>query len=183
MFKEMKDNEAKIIEETKGYKMIEDSGRGYRRVVPSPKPIDIVEKDIVNKLVDSGDVVITVGGGGIPVVKEDGRYYGVAAVIDKDFASSKLAELTNADALCILTAVNHVALNFGTPEQINLEKITSKELRNLITEGHFAQGSMLPKVEAVLQFIESTKDKVAIIASLESAKEALKYKTGTIVRN
>lgn len=174
--------EAKELEETKGYTMVEDSGRGYRRVVPSPKPVDIVEKDVVNTLVNQGTVVITVGGGGIPVVKENG-YHGVPAVIDKDFASSKLAELVNADALCILTAVNNVAINFGKPNQVNLEDITAKELRNLISEGHFAAGSMLPKVEAALGFVEATENKIAIIASLESAKDALNLKTGTIIKN
>ena len=177
----MTKEEALIISETKGYKMIEDSGRGYRRVVPSPIPIDIVEKEIINKLVDSKDIVITVGGGGIPVIKKNNEYHGVAAVIDKDFASSKLAELINADVLCILTAVEYVAINFGKPNQVNLEKINTTELKKLISEGHFAKGSMLPKVKAALKFVESKKDKIAIIASLEKAKEALKFKTGTII--
>jgi len=176
-------DEAQEFETSKGWTMVEDSGRGYRRVVPSPKPVDIVEKQTVNHLVNSGEIVITVGGGGIPVVKKDGAYYGVPAVIDKDFASAKLAELVNADALCILTAVDHVALNFGKPNQINLEEVTSKELHGLIDEGHFAKGSMLPKVEAALAFVDSTQNKVAIIASLEKAKEALSFNTGTIVRN
>lgn len=176
----LKKEEADALIVEKGYTMVEDSGRGYRRVVPSPKPIDIVEKDVVNYLVNAGNVVITVGGGGIPVYK-NGGYHGVPAVIDKDFASSKLAELVNADALCILTAVDHVAINFGKPNQINLERIESSALRKLISEGHFAAGSMLPKVEAALSFVESTNDKVAIIASLEKAKEALKFNTGTII--
>ncbi len=173
--------EAKMLEQTKGYNMVEDSGRGYRRVVPSPKPIDIVEKDVVNSLVNSGNIVITVGGGGIPVIKKDG-YHGVAAVIDKDFASSKLAELVNADALCILTAVDYVAIKFGQPDQIDLKETKKEYLRSLIDEGHFAKGSMLPKVEAALAFVESTNDKVAIIASLEKAKDALQFNTGTIIR-
>lgn len=174
--------EAKELEESFGYQMVEDSGRGYRRVVASPKPIDVVEKDIITKLVEEDNVVITVGGGGIPVVLEDEQYSGVPAVIDKDFASAKLAELINADALCILTAVDYVAINFGKPNQVDLKDISKEELKNLITEGHFAKGSMLPKVEASLSFVESTKNKVAIIASLENANEALKFKTGTIIK-
>lgn len=173
--------EATELENTKGYTMVEDSGRGYRRVVPSPKPLDIVEKEVVNQLVNSGTVVITVGGGGIPVIKNNG-YHGVPSVIDKDFASAKLAELVDADALCILTAVDYVAIRFGTPEQENLKDVTTKQLRDLIEEGHFAAGSMLPKVEACLGFVEKTNNKVAIIASLTQAKEALKFKTGTIIR-
>jgi carbamate kinase len=173
--------DARVLENKMGYTMVEDSGRGYRRVVASPKPIDIVEKNVVNQLVDSGNVVITVGGGGIPVIKNDTGYHGVPAVIDKDFASSKLAELVQADALVILTAVDYVAINFGQPDQVNLQEISAKDLRNLIQDGHFAKGSMLPKVEAALQFVESSEGKTAIIASLEKAKLALKHKTGTII--
>ncbi len=172
-----------IIQEEFGYSMVEDSGRGYRRVVPSPKPIDIVEKEIINELVNSGNVVITVGGGGIPVVKINNIYKGVPAVIDKDFASSKLAELVDADVLCILTAVDYVALNFGKPNQVELKEIKRNELENLLKEGHFAKGSMLPKVEAALAFVNSKATGVSIIASLEKAKEALSFKTGTIIRN
>ncbi len=157
--------EAEKLEVSKGWTMVEDSGRGYRRVVASPKPIDIVEKETVNFLVNNGEVVITVGGGGIPVVKTENGYEGVPAVIDKDFASAKLAELVDADVLCILTAVDHVALNFGKPNQVELKDITSKELHALIEEGHFAKGSMLPKVEAALSFVDSTVNKIAIIAN------------------
>ena len=172
-----------IIQEEFGYSMIEDSGRGYRRVVPSPKPIDIVEKEVINELVNNGNVVITVGGGGIPVIKTDNTYKGVPAVIDKDFASSKLAELLDADVLCILTAVDYVALNFGKPNQVELKEIKTQELESLLEEGHFAKGSMLPKVEAALAFVNSKHNGVSIIASLEKAKEALNFKTGTIIRN
>lgn len=174
--------EAEASKKQYGYTFVEDSGRGYRRVVASPKPIDIVEKEVVNTLVDSGSVVITVGGGGIPVIKKDNAYYGVPAVIDKDFASAKLAELTNADVLCILTAVDYVSINFGKQDQKDLKNVTTKELRDYIDEGHFAKGSMLPKVEAALSFVESTDHKIAIIASLEHAKEALKFKSGTIIK-
>jgi carbamate kinase len=176
----MTKEQADTLAEEKGYTMVEDSGRGYRRVVPSPKPLDIVEKDVVNQLVAGDNIVITVGGGGIPVIKNSG-YHGVPAVIDKDFASSKLAELVDADALCILTAVEHVAVNFGQPNQKNLGEVSVDELKQLAKENHFAAGSMLPKVEASIAFTEATGN-VAIIASLEHAKEALAFKTGTIVK-
>lgn len=172
-----------IIQEEFGYSMIEDSGRGYRRVVPSPKPIDIVEKEVINELVNNGNVVITVGGGGIPVIKINNTYQGVPAVIDKDFASSKLAELLEADVLCILTSVEYVALNFGKPNQVELKEIKTQELESLLEEGHFAKGSMLPKVEAALAFVNSKANGVAIIASLEKAKDALNFESGTIIRN
>lgn len=176
----MDKEQADKLTKEKNYQMVEDSGRGYRRVVPSPKPVDIVEKDIVNQLVENDNIVITVGGGGIPVIKNDG-YHGVPAVIDKDFASAKLAESVNADALCILTAVDHVAIRFGQPDQENLEEVSADRLKQLAKDNHFAKGSMLPKVEASIAFVEST-DKVAIIASLEHAKEALAFKTGTIIK-
>ena len=174
---------AEALEKTMGYTMVEDSGRGYRRVVPSPKPIDIVEKDVINELVNSGNIVITVGGGGIPVIKTNMIYKGVPAVIDKDFASSKLAEILDADALCILTAVDYVALNFGKPNQVQLKEIKVRELENLLEEGHFAKGSMLPKVEAALAFVKSKPNGISIIASLDKAKDALNFNTGTIIRN
>lgn len=173
--------EAKEQEEKFGYKMVEDSGRGYRRVVASPKPIDIVEKAVIENLVKNGTIVITVGGGGIPVIKREGGYFGVSAVIDKDFASSKLAEIVNADALCILTAVDYVAINFGKPNHIDLKKIKVKELEELLEAGHFAKGSMLPKVEAALSFVKNNKKGISIIASLNKAKDALNFKTGTII--
>ena len=139
----------------KGYTMVEDAGRGYRQVVPSPKPIDVIEKNTVKALVDNGTVVITVGGGGIPVVRKDGKLYGTPAVIDKDFASAKLAELLNADMLIILTAVEKVAINFGKPDQKGLDDLTPAMAREYIAQGQFAPGSKLPKVEAALSFAES----------------------------
>ena len=160
-----------------GYTMVEDAGRGYRRVVPSPKPIDVVEKDMVGHLVDDGYVVITVGGGGVPVVKRDGLLYGTPAVIDKDFASAKLAELVNADMLVILTAVDKVAINFGTPEQKDLDTLTVEEAERYCEEGQFAPGSMLPKVQAAVSFAKTGG--VAIIASLENAAAALRGESGT----
>lgn len=173
------EEEAKTLENDKGYTMIEDSGRGYRRVIASPKPVDVVEKDIVNNLVNQGTIVITVGGGGIPVIKKDNQHVGVDAVIDKDFASAKVAELVNADFLFILTAVDRVMINFNTPEQKALESITIKEAHKYIKEGHFAPGSMLPKVEAAIQFAQKGNGKTSVIAALEKAKEALKGESGT----
>ena len=161
----------------RGYTMVEDAGRGWRQVVPSPKPVDVVEKDMVNTLVDSGYVVITVGGGGIPVVKKDGRLVGTPAVIDKDFASAKLAELIDADMLVILTAVDRVAINWGKPDQKALAEMTVDEAEKYCGEGHFAPGSMLPKVQAAMSFAKAGG--TAIIASLENAAAALRGESGT----
>ena len=171
--------EADRIAAEKGYTMIEDAGRGYRQVVPSPKPVDVVEKDMVNTLIDAGHVVITVGGGGIPVIEKDGKLLGVPAVIDKDFASAKLAELVHADALVILTAVDRVAINWGKPDQKSLERMTCAEAEQYCKEGHFAPGSMLPKVQAAMSFAKTGGE--AIIASLENAAAALRGESGTKV--
>lgn len=173
-----KQESIKIAKE-KGYIMVEDSGRGYRRVVASPKPVDVVEKEVVKTLVDNGVVVITVGGGGIPVVKNKNRLTGVAAVIDKDFASAKIAEIIEADYLFILTAIDRVMINYNKPNQKALVKMNSKEAKQYIKEGHFAPGSMLPKVEAALSFVQNGTKRTALIASLDKAKEALSGKTGT----
>ena len=161
----------------RGYTMVEDAGRGWRQVVPRPKPVDVVEKDMVNTLVDSGYVVITVGGGGIPVVKKDGRLVGTPAVIDKDFASAKLAELIGADMLVILTAVDRVAINWGKPDQKALAEMTVAEAEKYCGEGHFAPGSMLPKVQAAMSFAKAGG--TAVIASLENAAAALRGESGT----
>ena len=166
----------------KGYTMVEDAGRGYRQVVPSPKPIDVIEKNTVKALVDNGTVVITVGGGGIPVVCRDGKLYGTPAVIDKDFASAKLAELLDADMLVILTAVEKVAINFGKPDQKGLDTLTPDEARKYIDEKQFAPGSMLPKVQAAMSFAESKPGRVALITLLEKAAEGIEGKTGTRVQ-
>ena len=165
----------------KGYTMVEDAGRGYRQVVPSPKPIDVIEKNTVKALVDNGTVVITVGGGGIPVVRKDGKLYGTPAVIDKDFASAKLAELLDADMLVILTAVEKVAINFGKPDQKGLDDLTPADARKYIEEKQFAPGSMLPKVQAALSFAESKPGRVALITLLEKAADGISGKTGTRV--
>ncbi len=169
--------QADKIAEEKGYIMVEDAGRGYRQVVPSPKPVDVVEKEVVKTLVDADNVVITVGGGGIPVIRKDGKLVGVPAVIDKDFASAKIAELLNADMLVILTAVDRVAINFGKPNQQLIEKMTVAEAEKYCEEGHFAPGSMLPKVKAAISFAE--KGGEAVIASLEKAALAIKGESGT----
>ena len=173
--------EADRIAAEKGYTMVEDAGRGYRQVVPSPKPVDVIEKDMVNTLIDAGHVVITVGGGGIPVIEKDGKLLGVPAVIDKDFASAKLAELVKADALVILTAVDRVSINWGKPNQESLESMTCEQAEQYCKEGHFAPGSMLPKVQAAMSFARTGGE--AIIASLENAAAALRGESGTkIVR-
>ncbi len=163
----------------KGYTMVEDAGRGYRQVVPSPKPVDVIEKNMVRTLIEAGNVVITVGGGGIPVVRKDGKLYGVPAVIDKDFASAKLAELVHADALVILTAVDRVCINWGKPDQKSLDEMSVEEAEKYCGEGHFAPGSMLPKVKAAISFAKTGGN--AIIASLENAGAAVKGESGTVV--
>ncbi|WP_354368106.1 carbamate kinase [Peptoniphilus olsenii] len=160
----------------------EDAGRGYRRVVPSPKPIDIIEKNSVELLYNNGTIVIAAGGGGIPVILEDGEYVGVPAVIDKDFTTAKLAELVDADTLIILTAVEKVAIKFGTPEEEWLSEMTVEETEKYIEAKEFAEGSMKPKVEAALGFVKSGNNKTALITSLEKALEGLEGKTGTLIK-
>lgn len=175
------EEESKVIINDKGYDMIEDSGRGYRRVVASPMPKEIVEIETIKTLIDSNVIVVTVGGGGIPVIEEGIELKGVAAVIDKDLASEKLAEDINADILIMLTAVERVAINFGTPEQKNLDKVSAQEMKQYAKEGHFAPGSMLPKVEAGIRFVESKPGRKTIITSLEKVTESLKGLSGTII--
>ena len=172
----------KIVKE-KGYKMVEDAGRGYRRVVPSPKPIDVIEKKTVENLIKAGNVVITVGGGGIPVVRRNGYLYGTDAVIDKDYASEKLAELIDADMLVILTAVSKVAINFGKPNQEWVSEMDTTLAQKYCDEGQFAPGSMLPKVKACMQFAQSKLGRVALITSLDKALQALNGETGTFIHN
>lgn len=174
--------EADKIAADKGFVFIEDAGRGYRRVVPSPIPTRIVELNVVETLVQAGVIVITVGGGGIPVVETENGLKGVAAVIDKDRSSAKLALDVQADMLVILTAVDRVCINYNKPNQKELSEMTIAETKEYIAEGHFAPGSMLPKVEACLDFVESTTNGVALITSLEKAKHALKGETGTIIK-
>ncbi|MGG5315171.1 carbamate kinase [Enterococcus sp. AZ072] len=171
----------KIMDET-GDIYKEDSGRGWRRVVPSPKPMDIYEKISLQTLVDAGQVVIACGGGGIPVVYHGKRYEGVDAVIDKDFAASKMAALIDADVFIILTAVDHVFVNFGKDNQEALVDTRVEKMKEYIKEDQFAPGSMLPKVEAAIDFAESKAGRKAIIASLEQASEAITGKSGTTVQ-
>lgn len=159
--------------------IIEDSGRGYRRVVPSPRPFNIVEKDAIKSLIESGFVVIAVGGGGIPVIKNDDQTYkGIDAVIDKDFATSLLAEQIDAEALIITTGVPRVFINFGKPDQKALEQISVDETKQYAQEGHFPAGSMLPKIEASLSFLEKSGRRV-IITNPESLKDSIKNNAGT----
>lgn len=163
----------------KGFTFKEDAGRGYRRVVPSPKPIDIVEIEFIKSLINSGNIVIAAGGGGIPVIEENGCLTGIPAVIDKDFTTAKLAELIDADALIILTAVEKVAIRFGKPDQLWLSKLTVDQAKEHINNMEFAEGSMLPKVKAAISFAESKKGRKTLITSLEKAAEGLSGMTGT----
>lgn len=173
--------EAEIISQEKGYIMKEDAGRGYRRVVPSPLPIDIIEKDAIKTLFDKGQIVICAGGGGIPVVNNGNKLEGVAAVIDKDYASMKVAEIIDADYLVILTAVSNVYINYKTENQFKLTNIDKKTLEQYMNDGQFPKGSMYPKVKAVLDFLKGN-NKTAVIASLDDAVKAFKFESGTIVR-
>lgn len=175
------EEEAKALQAEKGYSIKEDAGRGWRRVVASPIPKKIVEIDAINRLWNS-TVVISCGGGGIPVIeKEDGQLEGVAAVIDKDFAAELLAEQVNADVLMILTEVEKVAINFNKPNQENLSTLNLEEAAKYCDEGQFAPGSMLPKVQAAMKFVEAYPEKKAIITSLDKAIDALEGKTGTVI--
>ncbi|MCI7145795.1 MAG: carbamate kinase [Clostridiales bacterium] len=175
------EEEAKALAEEKGWTVKEDAGRGWRRVVASPKPREIVEIDAVKQLWDK-TIVITCGGGGIPVIeKMDGHLEGVAAVIDKDFAAELLAEKVEADMLIILTEVEKVAINFNKPDQQDLSHMTLKEAAGYIEEGQFPAGSMLPKVEAAMKFVRMYPSKKAIITSLDKAVDALNGETGTVI--
>lgn len=166
----------------KGYQFVEDSGRGYRRVVPSPMPINIVELDSIETLIKHGTLVIAAGGGGIPVIKEEGNYKGVDAVIDKDKTSALLAAHLKSDQLIILTAVDYVYINYGKDNQEALGEVTVDEMNKHIADGQFAKGSMLPKVEAALQFIEKNPEGSVLITSLEDLGDALDGKIGTLIK-
>jgi len=172
------EEEAKRLMKEKGWTMKRDPRGGWRRVVPSPNPIDIVEKDTIIKMLNQGIICITVGGGGIPVIIENGKYRGVEAVIDKDLASSLLARIIKADVLMILTDVDYVYLNFGKPNAKPLKKVTVSELKRYYKEGHFPPGSMGPKVLAVIRFLEAG-GKRAAIGHLEQAIDVLDGKAGT----
>lgn len=165
----------------KGENVKEDSGRGYRRVVASPRPQEIVEIETIKELLGSGQIVIAGGGGGIPVVREGNHLKGVPAVIDKDFASCVLAQNINADTFIVLTAVEKAAINFGKENEEWLGNISTEDARKYMGEGHFAPGSMLPKVEAATLFAESKDGRTALITLLEKAKEGIQGKTGTAI--
>ena len=173
------EEQAKMMEEKYGYIMKEDAGRGYRRVVASPKPVEIVEQDAINSLVDANKIVICCGGGGIPVTLEGHHLKGASAVIDKDFASCLLAKQLDADMLIILTAVEKVAVNFGKENEEWLDDLTVSQARKYIEEGQFAAGSMLPKVQACVDFASSGTGRTAMITLLEKAKDGIMGKTGT----
>lgn len=174
------EKEAKALESEKGYSIKEDAGRGWRRVVASPIPKEIVEIDAIRTLWPT-TITVSVGGGGIPVVQNpDGSLEGVAAVIDKDFGAELLAEKVGADILMILTEVEKVAVNFNKPDQRNLDSLTPAEADKYIEEGQFAPGSMLPKVQAAMKFIKANPGKKAIITSLDKAVDALEGRTGTL---
>lgn len=178
----MTEDQAKIATEKYDYVMKEDSGRGYRRVVASPKPKEIIELHAIAPLVDQGQLVITCGGGGIPVVKNGTHLTGASAVIDKDFASCLLAQELDADTLIILTAVEKVAINFGKDKQEWLDSLTPAQAETYIGQEQFAPGSMLPKVEAAVQFASSKSGREALITLLEKAKEGIRGETGTRIR-
>lgn len=170
---------AEVIAREKGWVMKEDAGRGWRRHVPSPLPQEIIEIETIRTLIEAGQLVIAAGGGGIPVIADGSELKGVAAVIDKDYASAKLAKLVSADLLIILTAVDHVSLNYGQPDQKDLHNVSVEEIKEYIKAGHFAAGSMLPKVNASLSFVESGSGREALITSLANASDGVKGKNGT----
>lgn len=174
------EEQAKIMEEKYNYVMKEDAGRGYRRVVASPKPVEIIEIETIRTMVEAGNVVIACGGGGIPVTRQGNHLKGASAVIDKDFASCLMAKELDADFLIILTAVEKVALNFGTPDEKWLNDISVEEAAQYIKEGHFAPGSMLPKVQAAVDFAGSKPGRTALITLLEKSRDAVQGKTGTM---
>ena len=177
------EEEAKQVMKEQKVSFIEDAGRGWRRVVPSPRPLHIVEHHMIEQLIDQGNVVIAVGGGGIPVINEGGHYRGIEAVIDKDFASQKLAESIDADVFLVLTNVNQVCINFNQPDVQEIAQASTNDMNKWIANGEFAPGSMLPKIEAAIDFVESKPGRKTIITSLDSSLEALEGKAGTqIVR-
>lgn len=177
----MTEEEAKA-EEKKGNYVTYEEGKGYRRIIAAPKPMDIYELDAIKALLDAGQIVIACGGGGIPVLQQGATLKGASAIIEKDFASLKLAELLDADTLLFLTGVKHVCKNFGTEEEEALSQLTLDETKELIEEGHFSTGSMLPKVQAAASFVALDPKHKAIIADLKEAKAAIRGKTGTIFK-
>ena len=180
----MSEEEARALEKERDYHVMEDAGRGWRRVVASPEPKAIVEIDTIRSLVETDHVVVACGGGGIPVFRTEGHHLkGAAAVIDKDFAAAVLAKQLDADLLIILTAVEKVSIHFGKPDQQDLDILTPEQAKQYIAAGEFAPGSMLPKVEAALSFAESKPGRKSLITLLEKARDGINGKTGTIVVN
>lgn len=178
------EEEAKKVQAERGYTVHEDSGRGWRRVVPSPKPQEIVEAPVIKALVDAGVLVVSTGGGGIPVLRDaSGQLSGVAAVIDKDFGAAKLADMLEADTLLILTSVDAAKINFGQPTEQALGEVSAEELQQHIDAGQFAAGSMLPKTQAALSFVAGASGRTAIITSLEKTADAINGAAGTRIKS
>lgn len=178
------EEEAKKVQAERGYTVREDSGRGWRRVVPSPKPQEIVEAPVIKALVDTGVLVVSTGGGGIPVLRDaSGQLSGVAAVIDKDFGAAKLADTLGADTLLILTSVDAAKVNFGQPTEQALGEVSAEELQQHIDAGQFAAGSMLPKTQAALSFVAGASGRTAIITSLEKTADAINGAAGTRIKS
>jgi len=178
------EEEAKKVQAERGYTVREDSGRGWRRVVPSPKPQEIVEAPVIKALVDAGVLVVSTGGGGIPVLRDaSGQLSGVAAVIDKDFGAAKLADMLEADTLLILTSVDAAKVNFGQPTEQALGEVSVEELQQHIDAGQFAAGSMLPKTQAALSFVAGASGRTAIITSLEKTADAINGAAGTRIKS
>lgn len=178
------EEEAKKVQAERGYTVREDSGRGWRRVVPSPKPQEIVEAPVIKALVDAGVLVVSTGGGGIPVLRDaSGQLSGVAAVIDKDFGAAKLADMLEADTLLILTSVDAAKINFGQPTEQSLGEVSVEELQQHIDAGQFAAGSMLPKTQAALSFVAGASGRTAIITSLEKTADAINGVAGTRIKS
>lgn len=177
------EEEAKKLATERGFTVKEDAGRGWRKVVPSPAPIDIVEADLVKMALDNQAILIAAGGGGIPVYYKDDKLVGLEAVIDKDFAAAKLAEIIDADVLLILTAVDTIKINYGQPDEQSISQMTLDQARQYIAEGQFAPGSMLPKVEASIKFVSTGGGRQAIITTPEGALDAINGLTGTKITN
>lgn len=175
----LSEEEAKKTPENEIYK--EDAGRGWRKVVPSPKPHHIIEVEGIQKMLEAGFLTIACGGGGMPVIEKNGRFEGVEAVIDKDFASAKLAELIEADVFIILTGVDHVYIHYNEAHQKKLEIVSVEEMEHYIGEGHFAPGSMLPKVESAIDFMKHSSHRKAVITSLNNMEQAIEGSGGTII--
>lgn len=178
------EEEVRKVSEERGYVVKEDAGRGWRRVVPSPKPQEIVEAPVIKTLVDAGVTVISTGGGGIPVLQaEDGSLSGTEAVIDKDFGAALLANMLNADTLLIVTSVDAAKVNFNQPNETSLGEVSMEELQGYIDAGQFAAGSMLPKTQAALKFLAGGTNRTAIITSLEKTAEAINGNAGTRIKS